>query len=677
VSVVRLEHEDGVGVVVIDNPPINAGSTMVRRGLLAAIEEIEADPSLTAGVLIGAGSTFIAGSDIREFGAPLETPELPQVIEAIEAAHKPFVAAIHGAALGGGYELALGCDLRIVAPDAVVGLPEVTLGMIPGAGGTQRVPRLVGPAAAISLIASGRRVEADEAVAAGLVDLIAEGDLRTAAVASAKSIRGKAPVRDRVAPADDEDAIRAAEEKAVRAGRGRPPVLAAVRAVRDSVDRPFSEALAAERQVFTTLRGAPEAAALRHLFFAERLAGKGPGIDDVKPVLSFGVVGAGTMGCGIAAAALRGGLDVVLVDTNGAAVERARTSIDVILGRWLSRGEITADAAADMGRRLTLGTELDLLTPCDAVVEAIIEQEDAKATLLNALSDVLGPEALIATNTSYLDVDRLAQYVTNKARFVGLHFFNPAQSMRLVEVVKAECTSDQVVAQSLKLVRSLTKLPVVTHPGFGFIGNRIYAAYRRTCELMVEDGAWPEEVDAALERFGFALGPFATGDMSGLDIAWAMRKATRDRRDPAVRHPVVADRLCEMGRFGRKTGAGWYAYPDRAGRGVPDPEVHDIILAESAAQGIKRQTIKASQIVEHVLASILREALAVVEEGVARNASDVDVVLVNGYGFPRHEGGPLWWADRQGEPEIRRILAASGLADADAVVAMISRMRGE
>lgn len=676
-SVVRVERDRDIGVIVIDNPPINAGSTDVRHGLLRAIAEIEADHAIVAGVLIGAGTTFIAGSDIREFGAPLAKPELPQVIEAIEGGAKPYVAAIHGSALGGGYELALGCDYRLASSDAVVGLPEVTLGMIPGAGGTQRVPRLVGPAAAIDLICSGRRVPAPEALALGLIDEIADGDLRAAAVAAACTLNGKSPVGARKVPFDGAGATDAAERGAMKAGRGRPAVKAAIRAIRDSIDRPFAEALSAEREVFSDLRMAPEAAALRYLFFAERKAGKGPGGVRAADVSSFGVVGAGTMGIGIAAAVLRGGIHVVLVDTNQGALERARTAIDVILGRWLSRGDIDADAVQDMRNRLALGTDLALLAQCDGVVEAIVEQEDVKATLLNALSDVVRPDAMIATNTSYLDIDKLAQYASNKARFVGLHFFNPAQSMRLVEVVRAECTSDDVLATSLAFARRLSKLPVIANPGFGFIGNRIYAAYRRACELMVEDGAWPEDVDAALEDFGFALGPFATGDMSGLDIAWAMRKATAAQRDPAIRYPVVADRLCELGRFGRKTGRGWYEYPDKGKRGVVDPVVHEIILGESEAQGVERRTFGSSEIIERVLATILVEAWAVLREGVAQHPSDIDVVLVNGYGFPRHEGGPLWWAGRQDETEVRRMLGAFAAVDGDAVIAMLSEVRGD
>jgi len=675
-SVVRLEREGDVGVIIIDNPPINAGSTDVRSGLLLAISQIETDDQIKAGVLIGAGTTFIAGSDIREFGAPLASPELPQVIEAIEMSGKPFVAAIHGAALGGGYELALGCDYRLATHDSVVGLPEVTLGMIPGAGGTQRVPRLIGPAAAIDLICSGRRVAALEAARMGLIDDVAVGNLRAAAVAAARALPGKARIRDLPAPANDEPAIEVAEQAALKAGRRRPAVLAAIRAVRDSVDRPFTSALSAERDVFSSLRLAPEAAALRYMFFAERQAGKGPADAETVRLQSFGVVGAGTMGCGIAAAVLRAGLSVVLVDASEEAIVRASATIDTILDRWLSRGELDDDTLEDMRERLVLARDLSALASCDGVVEAIVEQEEAKAALLNALSDVVRPGALLATNTSYLDIDNLAQYATNKLRFVGLHFFNPAQAMRLVEIVRAQCTSDDTIATSLAFARAIGKLPVVANSGFGFIGNRIYAAYRRACELMVEDGAWPEQVDRALEGFGFALGPFATGDMSGLDIAWAMRKSTADQRDPKVRYPVVADRLCELGRFGRKTGRGWYLYPERGRRGVPDPVVHEIIERESAALGITRVSFTTAQIVERVLATILIEAAAVLHEGVAQRPSDIDVVLVNGYGFPRHEGGPLWWAGQLGEAEVRRMLDACGAADGDAVIAMISKVRG-
>lgn len=677
-SRVRLERAEDVGVIVIDNPPINAGSTEVRQGLIEAIERIEAADDLKAAVIIGAGATFIAGSDIREFGGPLEQPELPQVILAIENSRKPYVAALHGSALGGGYELALGCDFRVATETAVVGLPEVTLGMIPGAGGTQRLPRLVGPERALSLICSGERISAPEAKALGMIDEIVEGDLRSEAVVFARSRTGKSRIRDRAMPGSDPAALDAAAAVALKRGRRRPQVSAAIQAVRNTVSLPFDEALKAEREIFTRLRLAPEAAALRHIFFAERRAGRPPKGAIPRRLARFGVIGAGTMGAGIAAALLRGGLSVRLVDQAPAALERAKVQISKAVDQWVERGEISAAEGQAMQDRLSLEHAIETVADCDGVVEAIIEKEEAKVDLLRALSGIVREDALLATNTSYLDIDSLSDAVDLPERFVGLHFFNPAHIMRLVEVVRAKATSDAALATAIGLARRMDKLPVVARPGFGFIGNRIYAAYRRECEFMVEEGAWPEEVDQALQQFGFALGPFATGDLSGLDIAWAMRKATAASRDPRAPYPSVADRLCELGRYGRKTGSGWYRYEPGARNGTADPEVRDIIIEESARKGIARRAFTAAEIVKRVLGVMVREAAALLSEGIAERASDIDVVLVNGFGFPRHEGGPLWWASADDRRE--RMVSTAMQSNADegrAVASMLAQVRSD
>lgn len=656
---VRLERDGGVAVIVIDNPPVNAGSAAVRRGLLDAVAALAADPDLEAAVLIGAGKTFIAGSDLREFGQPLEEPQLPAVIAAIEACAKPVVAALHGAALGGGFELALGCDARVAAPGTRVGLPEVTLGMIPGAGGTQRLPRLVGVSTAIGLICEGRRVSAADALALGLVDTVVEGavaeedgtqSLRASAVAHARGLAGaKNRVADREVPAEPAERIEAAASAALRAGRGRPAVVEAIRAVLAAAERPLADALAEERAVFQRLRLETEAFARRHLFFAERDSARLPELAGVaaRRLERIGVIGAGTMGTGIVIAALDAGLPVTLLERDTQALESGMARLRDHYARRVDGGKMSAGEA---GKRLAVldpTTDMVALATADLVIEAVFEDLAVKQDLFRRLDAVLPPGAVLASNTSYLDLDAIAAATGRPQDVVGLHFFSPANVMRLMEVVRGAKTAPDVLATGIALAKRLGKLPVVAGNAFGFIGNRIYAAYRRQCEFLIEEGALPADVDAALERFGLAMGPFAVADLSGLDIAWRMRRQQAATRDPAARYVEIPDRLCEAGRFGRKAGAGYYRYPSGAKRGEPDPEVTALIEAESAAKGIVRAAVSDEEIVTRVLLTMVNEAVCLLSEGVAARASDIDLVLVNGYGFPAWEGGPLFWAGRQ------------------------------
>lgn len=656
---VRVEREGRVAVVVINNPPVNAGSTAVRAGLLEAVRSITADPGVDAAVVIGAGTTFVAGSDIREFGKTLVDPQLPAVLAAIAQSPKPFVAAIHGAALGGGFELALGCDARIAARDAVVGLPEVTLGMIPGAGGTQHVPRLAGIAKAIEIVCSGRRVSAGEALRIGLVDAVAEGDLRQAAVALAgKAGLGKRRLAEAVVPADAAEAVTAAEKAALRAGKGRPQVAAAIAAIRESATLPYAEALARERQVFQELRAGTEAAALRHLFFAEREAAKVAGLEAITPrvVKNVGILGAGTMGVGIAMCFADAGLDVTLVDQDEAAVAKGLARLRTTYAGSVASGRLEAEEAERRIARVRGAADIAAVAQADLVVEAVFEDMAVKEEVFRRLDAVARPGAILATNTSYLDVDRIAAATARPQDVVGLHFFSPAQVMRLLEIVRAEKTSAGTLATALAVGRKLRKLSVVAKVSEGFIGNRLYAAYRRQCEFMVEEGAYPEEVDAALEAFGFAMGPFAVADMAGLDNAWRMRQRLAAHRDPRERYCAIADRLCEQGRLGRKTGAGWYRYAPESKKGLPDPEVRALIESASADANIARRPLTAEAIRSRALATLVNEAALLLAEGVAQRPSDVDLVFVYGYGFPRHEGGPLFWASRQDRAELERAL---------------------
>lgn len=646
---VYLEREDGCAVLVIDNPPVNAGSADIRRALLARIAEVEGDPELRAGVLIGAGKSFIAGSDLREFDLPLDPPQLPEVIEAIEGSAKPWVAAIHGVAFGGGYELSLGCDARIATKNAKVGLPECQLGILPGAGGTQKLPRLIGRVAAISLICSGRRVAAPEALSLGMIDALATEDLRAEAVALALSRVGhKARVIDRAVPSDPAEKIEAARKSALRAGRGLPHIAAAIDHILAAGEVPAAEGLADERAAFQALRVAPEARALRHIFFAETEARRSPA-RDVRPrrrIDSVGVVGSGTMGVGIALALLQGGLCATVVDSDPAALERGRAAIEADIARGEAAGRTSPDVAAAMRAQLTLAGDLGALAKCDLVIEAVIEDLEVKRAVFAELSRVLSPEAVLATNTSYLDIDAIAEAVHGAERFLGLHFFSPAHRMKLLEVVTGAASDPETVAAGFALASFLGKQPVLAGNAFGFIGNRIYAAYRAACEFMLEDGAMPEEVDAAMTAFGFAMGPFAVADMSGLDIAWRMRKSGVAARHAPSRYVHIPDRLCEAGRLGRKTGAGYYRY-DEDGVAQPDPDVARITLAASAQKGIERRPLNSEEIQLRALGAIVNEAALVLAEGVATRPGDIDVALVNGYGFPRWKGGPVHWARQQ------------------------------
>lgn len=674
---VHLERDGAVAFLVIDNPPVNAGSAAIRAALLARVAEVEADPAISAAVLIGAGKSFIAGSDLREFDLPLSAPQLPQVISAIEAAAKPFVAALHGVALGGGYELALACDARITAPGTMVGLPECGLGILPGAGGTQKLPRLTGKVRAIALICSGRRIKADEALDLGMIDAVAADDLRREAAAQALALVGrKRRVIDLAPPPEDEAGIETAARKAARQGRSRPHILAAIHHIRAVGTVPATEGLAAERETFEALRVSDEARAMRHIFFAERAAMRGAG-NGAKPLpfRRLGVVGAGTMGVGIATAALQAGVPVVLTDADGAALDRGRIRIDAEVGKAVAGGRLTPAAGEAARSALTLSSDLAPLSEADVIVEAVIEDLAVKRDVFARIAAVTRPDAVLATNTSYLDIDSIAKATGRAGQVIGLHFFSPAHVMKLLEVVPGAASRPEAVATGLAVARALGKQPVQAGNSFGFIGNRIYAAYRAACEFMLEDGALPEEVDAALEEFGFAMGPFAVADLSGLDIAWRMRQQQAATRDPRARYVAIPDRLCEAGRLGRKTGAGYYRYDD-AGRRHVDPTVAAVIVAESAARNISRRSLPPDEIRRRALAAIVNEAGLVLEEGVAASAGDVDVVLVNGYGFPRWTGGPMHWAGRQERDRlIADCAAAAQAAGPQKQVADLSALR--
>ena len=653
---VRIETQTSIAFVIIDNPPVNACSWETRCGLLAAIKQCEHDPAIAAIVVMGASRMFMAGADISEFDGPIRDPQMPAVIAAIEDCAKPVVAAMSGAALGAGFELALACDARIATEDAVLGLPEVLLGVIPGAGGTQRLPRLIGISRAINLIGRGSRVVARAALRDGMIDAIASEDLREQAAQLARSLKGeKRRLRDVLVPPETEAVIEATGVKTLAQAQGDRAVAAAIASVRKAATLPFEQALAEERAAFQDLRQSREAVAKRYLFFAEREAARVADIKNAKArtIGRVGIVGAGTMGVGIAMCFLDADVAISLVERDAPSLEAGIERLGVAYRRMVDSGRISDEV---MTLRLALvspSIDMQTLADVDLIIEAVFEDMDIKRSLMRQLGGIARPGTVIASNTSYLDLDALAHETSRPSDVVGLHFFAPAQVMRLLEIVRGADTAPDVLATALSVARKIGKTPVIARVGEGFIGNRLYSAYRLQCEFMLEEGALPEQIDAALVAFGFAMGPFAVADLSGLDIAWRTRQRLAPTRDPQTRYSDILDRLCEAGRFGQKSGKGWYVYPDGARRGIPDDETRIVIEEASRRKGLTRRTINESEIVHRAICAIVNEAALLLAEGVSQRASDVDVVMVKGYGFPTREGGPLFWAARLAPQDLQ------------------------
>jgi 3-hydroxyacyl-CoA dehydrogenase len=643
-STVSGKLREGVLVITIDNPPVNALSEDVRAGLDRALTHAANSGSVLGVVMTGAGKTFIGGADIREFGKPAAEPSLPSLLDRTEGLAKPVIAAINGAALGGGLEVALACHHRLVVAGAQLGMPEVKLGVVPGAGGTQRLPRLAGVPAALGLIGSGRTFKAKEALSLGVVDEIVEGTIEDAAVHAALRLSGK-PLRRTgelaVAPFDVADA-ETITAKLLGKSRGQRAPAEALRLVRAAGERSFRDGVADERTTFLTLRDSSEAAALRHVFFAERAATKVNGLEGVRPrdVRIVGVVGLGLMGSGIAAAALGAGYRVVGLEQTIEASDRGRDRIVGLLDRAAASGRVDAAALAMQKERLVTSADDRDLAGCDLIIEAVFDDLAVKIALFQRLDRVVSPQAVLATNTSYLNPDDIAGATAHPERVIGLHFFSPAHIMRLVEVVRCSRSAPDAVATGLAVAQRLRKLPIVAGVCEGFIGNRIFSAYRREAEFLLEDGALPHEIDAALEDYGFPMGLFAVNDMAGLEIAWARRKRQAAGRDALERYVNIADRLCEAGRLGQKSGRGWYAYPD--GKRTIDPDVTLLIEAARAAKGITPQTFSKAEILARLLSAMSAEGQGLLAQGVAERAGDIDLVMINGYGFPAHKGGPMF-----------------------------------
>jgi 3-hydroxyacyl-CoA dehydrogenase len=661
-SPVSSQRRGEIVVVTIDNPPVNALGVEVRRGLVDAIEAAESDPAVALVLLIGAGRNFIAGADIREFGRPPLAPLLPELCNRIEACRKPVVAAIHGAALGGGLEVALAAHYRLAVAGAKLGLPEVQLGLLPGAGGTQRAPRLIGMKAALDLMLSGRHVSAKEALSLGLIDRLgASDDTLAEGLAYAQELLAQRAsarrTRDAAALADG-DAARAALDAAraetAKKSRGLFSPLKIIEAAQAALEQPFDAGLALERQLFRQCIDSPQRAGLVHAFFAEREVWKAPETKAAKPrpLGSVGVVGGGTMGAGIAVAVLDAGLPVTMIERDEASLARGRAQVEKVYEGLLAKGRLTPAAKAGVLERFTGSTSYAALAAVDVVIEAVFEDMAVKRAVFAELDRVCKRGAVLATNTSYLDIDAIAAGTSRPQDVVGLHFFSPANVMKLLEIVVPAKVGADVVATAFELAKKLGKVPVRAGVCDGFIGNRILAVYRQAADYLLEDGASPYQIDEAIRDFGFAMGPFQVSDLAGGDIGWATRKRRAATRDPRSRYVHIADRLCERGWFGQKTGRGWYRYEQGARAGTPDPEVLAIVDDERAKAGIRPRAFGNEEIVRRYLAAMINEGANVVREGIALRPLDVDVTFVHGYGFPRHRGGPLKYADSVGLPKV-------------------------
>ena len=657
---VSFERRGTTGVLWIENPPVNAIDYGIRSGLVEALKQLAQDNSLTAGIIIGRGKTFPAGSDVREFGLPIRSPLVPAVALALESCAKPLIAAIHGQALGGGFELALACHYRLLSTTARVGLPEVTLGIIPGAGGTQRLPRLIGLAPALDIITTGKAVSATRALQLGMVDHLSEQDLLEdaltfAAVVVAENVGPlRLSARPMPKPDDVQHLLAAARDQVTRWSRGQDAPAAAIDVIEATLDLPFAEAMALERHEFDALCTSDQAIAMRHIFFAERACARVPGVTDVAQSLSVehvGVVGGGTMGCGIVLAALAAGYRVILVEQTMDAAAAAQQRIKASLDDFVVRGKLAAAERDSREAAFSTAWQLSALADVDLTVEAVFEDMATKAELLQQLGQITRRDAILASNTSYLDLDELAVASSRAERVIGLHFFAPANVMKLLEIVRGAATAPEVIATAFAFAKRLGKVGVMSGVCHGFIANRMYQCYQREVGLLIVEGAAPGQIDHALTAWGMAMGPCSVADMSGLDIGYAMRRSL----DPALYAAEafqVHDRLVEKNQKGRKTAAGFYLYQGNEQRENPLAlEIIDVVRGEL---GVIRRTISDREIVERSIYALVLEGARILDEGVAQRASDIDVVYVNGYGFPRWRGGPMHYAKTVGLDTIRK-----------------------
>jgi len=662
-KLVRISKDNDVAVITIDNPPVNALSPGVPEGVLAAIDEMNGDAAIKAAVVIGGGRTFVAGADIKEFGKMTSggpRRSLLPLLLRIEDSGKPVVMAIHGTAFGGGLELAMAGHYRVASPTAQVGQPEVNLGIIPGAGGTQRLPRLVGFAKAVEMCAGGKPVSAREAAALGLIDRLIEGDLLAGAVAFAREVAGKPAPKTRAraeklgTAAESAKIFAAARDAAGKKQRGLKAPLAAIDAVEAATKLPFEEGCQVEAKLFTECLFSDQSKALIHVFFGEREVAKIPDIPKetaLIPVNSVAIVGSGTMGGGIAMVFANAGIPVLLKDVDEAALNLGMEKIRKNYASSVQRGRFTQAFVDERLKLITPVFNYHAFSGVDMVIEAVFEGMALKKTVFTDLDRACRKGAILASNTSTLNIDEIAGSTSRPEAVIGTHFFSPANVMRLLELVRGKKTSKEVIATCMQLSKKLGKIGVLVGNCRGFVGNRMFGPYRREAQFLIEEGAEVEAVDKALVDFGMAMGPLATGDLAGLDVGWRIRKEYRHLEKPGIRQPFAEDRLCEMGRYGQKTVRGWYRY-DENRRASVDPELADLVRKWNADAGIPQRQISAAEIVDRCIYALVNEGARILEEGYALRAVDIDIIYLNGYGFPAYRGGPMWHADTVGLQKV-------------------------
>ena len=661
---IRVTKDRDVAIVTIDNPPVNAISPAVQEGIGRAIEQVNADATVKAAVLIGAGRTFIAGADINEFvkmtsGQVPRSNFLPTLLR-IEDCRVPVVVAIHGNALGGGLEVAMACHYRVASPDARVGQPEVNLGIIPGAAGTQRLPRLAGVAKAVEMCTTGKPIKAQEALEAGIIDRLIEGDLLQGAVAFARSVEGKPRPKTRErqgklgTPAENAAVLASARETVRKKQRGLPALLAAIDAIEAATKMPFEKGCAVEARLFDQCLYSDQSKALIHVFFAEREVAKIPDVakeTPVRPVNSVAILGAGTMGSGIAMVFANAGIPVTIKDADQAAIDRGLANIEKNYAISVQRGRFTQEYVNERVKLITPTLHFESFADADLVIEAVFENLALKKEMFAELNAVCKPGAILASNTSTLDLDEIAAVTTRPESVIGMHFFSPANVMRLLELVRGRKTGTEAIATCMQLAKKIGKVAVLVRNCWGFAGNRMFMPYITEAQFLVEEGAAPEEVDAALTNWGMAMGPLAVSDLGGLDVAYRVRQERRHARKPGERETFVESKLCEMGRLGQKNGMGWYRYGDDR-RASVDPEVTALVRKWSIEAGIPQRKISAEEIVDRCLYRLVNEGAQILDDGVALRAGDIDTIYVNGYGFPAFRGGPMWYADTVGLKKV-------------------------
>jgi 3-hydroxyacyl-CoA dehydrogenase len=668
-DLVQFAKSGNIGVITINNPPVNALSPGVPEGISRAIDQLLADATLNAAVLVGSGNTFIAGADIKELEKmasvkPRGAGLLPLLLK-IEDCSKPVVAAIHGSAFGGGLEVAMACHYRVAVRSAKVGQPEVKLGIIPGAAGTQRLARLAGVAKAVEMCSEGGPIGAEEAERLGIVDKLIDGDLPTGAIAFAQEIAAKTIPKTREqnsklgTPEQNGPIFAAARDTARKKQRGMKAPLAAIDAVEAATRLPFDEGCQVERKLFEECLASPQAKALMHVFFAEREAAKIPDIPKdtpVIPVKTAGVLGAGTMGGGIAMVLANAGIPVLVKEADQAALDRGMANIQRNYASSVKRGRFTQHFVDERLKLIQPTLSLDGFAGVDLVIEAVFEGMALKKEVFAQLDKVCKSGAILASNTSTLNIDEIASATKRPQFVIGTHFFSPANVMRLLEIVRGKETNKEVIATCMQLSKKLGKVGVLVRNCRGFVGNRMFHPYVRESVFLLEEGATVEAVDSALFDFGMAMGPLAVGDLAGLDVGWRIRKEYRHLEKPGVRQAFAGDRLCEMGRYGQKTGAGWYKY-DENRRAIPDPEATALVKKWAAEAGIPQRQIPREEIVDRCLYALVNEGARILEEGYALRAGDIDIIYINGYGFPAYRGGPMWYADSVGLKKVyERIL---------------------